>query len=52
MLILTGEYEHTLDEKGRLFVSNRLRSQIDVAEHGSSFYLMLGTNGILCLYPE
>ena len=52
MLMLTGEYEHTLDEKGRLFVSNRLRGQIDVDEHGSSFYLILGTNGILCLYPE
>ena len=52
MLMLTGEYEHTLDEKGRLFVSNRLRGQIDVDEHGSSFYLVLGTNGILCLYPE
>ena len=52
MLMLTGEYEHTLDDKGRLFVSNRLRGQIDVDEHGSSFYLVLGTNGILCLYPE
>ena len=52
MLMLTGEYEHTLDDKGRLFVSNRLRGQIDAAEHGSSFYLVLGTNGILCLYPE
>ncbi|MCK5564952.1 MAG: hypothetical protein KAJ07_06860 [Planctomycetes bacterium] len=52
MLMLTGEYEHTLDEKGRLFVSNKLRSQIDTAEHGSSFYLVLGSNGILCLYPE
>ena len=52
MLMLTGEYEHTLDEKGRLFVSNKLRSQIDTSEHGSSFYLVLGTNGILCLYPE
>ncbi|HIJ67127.1 MAG TPA: cell division/cell wall cluster transcriptional repressor MraZ [Planctomycetes bacterium] len=52
MLMLTGEYEHTLDDKGRLFVSNRLRGQIDVVEHGSSFYLVLGTNGILCLYPE
>ncbi|MHC5060078.1 MAG: division/cell wall cluster transcriptional repressor MraZ [Planctomycetota bacterium] len=52
MLMLTGEYEHTLDDKGRLFVSNRLRGQIDVDEHGSSFYLILGTNGILCLYPE
>ena len=52
MLMLTGEYEHALDEKNRLFVSNKLRSQIDVLEHGSSFYLVVGANGILCLYPE
>ncbi|MBC8378441.1 MAG: hypothetical protein H8E62_04630 [Planctomycetes bacterium] len=52
MLMLTGEYEHTLDEKGRLFISNKLRSQIDTVEHGSSFYLVLGANGVLCLYPE
>ena len=52
MLMLTGEYEHTLDEKSRLFVSSKLRSQIDVEEHGSNFYLVLGANGILCLYPE
>ena len=52
MLMLTGEYEHTLDGKNRLFISNKLRSQIDVEEHGSSFYLAMGANGILCLYPE
>ena len=52
MLMLTGEYEHTLDDKSRLFVSNKLRSQIDVNEHGSSFYLAMGPNGIFCLYPE
>ena len=52
MLMLTGEYEHTLDEKNRLFVSNRLRSQVDVEQYGSNFYLMLGANGVLCLYPE
>ena len=52
MLMLTGEYEHTVDEKNRLFVSNKLRSQIDVDEHGSDFYLVMGANGILCLYPE
>jgi len=50
--MLTGQYEHTLDEKNRLFISNKLRGQIDVEEHGSSFYLSLGVNGILCLYPE
>ena len=52
MLLLTGEYQHVIDGKGRVLVSNRLRNQIDVDEHGSNFYLVLGANGILCLYPE
>jgi MraZ protein len=52
MLLLTGQYEGTLDEKGRVFISNKLRSQIDCDKHGSSFYLTLGPNGVLCLYPE
>lgn len=52
MLLLTGEYQHTVDGKGRVLISNKLRSQIDVDEHGSNFYLVLGANGILCLYPE
>jgi len=52
MLLLTGEYQHILDGKGRIFISNKLRNQIDADEHGSNFYLVLGANGILCLYPE
>jgi MraZ protein len=52
MLLLTGEYPHTIDEKGRVLISNKLRSQVDADEHGSNFYLVLGANGILCLYPE
>ncbi|MCX5637163.1 MAG: hypothetical protein NTX52_05655 [Planctomycetota bacterium] len=52
MLMLTGEFEHTLDDKNRLFISQKLRSQIDSQEHGGNFYLTLGANGILCLYPE
>ena len=52
MLLLTGEYEHVIDDKSRVLVSNKLRSQIDCDEHGSNFYLVLGANGILCLYPE
>ena len=52
MLLLTGEYQHVIDGKGRVLVSNKLRSQIDVDTHGSNFYLVLGANGILCLYPE
>jgi MraZ protein len=52
MLLLTGEYEHTIDDKNRVLITNKLRNQIDVDEHGSNFYLVLGANGILCLYPE
>jgi len=52
MLLLTGEYQHVVDNKSRVLISNKLRSQIDVDVHGSSFYLVLGANGILCLYPE
>jgi len=52
MLLLTGEYQHIVDGKSRVLISNKLRSQIDADEHGSNFYLVLGANGILCLYPE
>lgn len=52
MLLLTGEYQHVVDGKNRVLISNKLRSQIDADEHGSNFYLVLGANGILCLYPE
>jgi len=52
MLMLTGEFEHTIDEKNRLFISNKLRSQIDSERYGSDFYLAMGANGVLSLYPE
>ncbi len=52
MLLLTGEYEHIVDSKSRVLISNKLRNQIDADEHGSNFYIVLGANGILCLYPE
>lgn len=52
MLLLTGEYQHTVDGKGRVLISNKLRNQVDVDEHGSNFYLVFGANGVLCLYPE
>jgi MraZ protein len=52
MLLLTGEYEHVIDGKSRVLVSNKLRNQIDSHEHGSDFYLVVGANGILSLYPE
>ncbi len=51
-MLLTGEYSHTVDHKGRVLISNKLRNQIDSVEQGSNFYLVLGSNGILSLYPE
>ena len=47
MILLTGEYEHTIDGKGRVLVSNKLRNQIDSQEHGRDLYLVVGANGIL-----
>ena len=52
IMLLTGEYSHTVDHKGRVLISNKLRNQIDAVEEGSNFYLVLGSNGILSLYPE
>ena len=52
MLLLTGEYQHVVDSKSRVLISNKLRSQIDSEQHGVNFYLVLGANGVLCLYPE
>jgi MraZ protein len=52
ILLLTGEYEHVIDSKNRVLISNKLRNQIDAEIHGSDLYLVVGANGILCLYPE
>jgi len=52
MLKLTGEYEHVVDEKNRLFISTKLRSKVDAEKYGSDWILALGVDGILCLYPE
>ena len=42
MLLLTGEYELTIDEKNRLSIPARLREQIDTEQYGRGFYLVLG----------
>ena len=52
MLLITGEYEHVIDSKSRVLVSNKLRNQIDTKEFGGNFYIVIGANGILSLYPE
>lgn len=51
-LLLTGEYKHSVEEKSRLLISNKLRRQIDPDGCGRNLYIVLGANGILCLYHE
>jgi len=43
----TGEYEHSVDEKGRLILPGRVREAL-----GSTAYLVRGPDGCLLLYPE
>ena len=51
MLILTGEYELTLDGKNRILIPARIREQLP-QESSVSFYLIFGVNRILSLYTE
>ena len=51
-VLFTGEYEHTIDPKNRLAIPSQIRDEMNVEEDGSAFYLTLGANGALRLYPE
>ena len=52
MLLLTGEYDLSLDEKNRIAIPSKIREQILPEEHGRGFYQVLGPSRILCLYPD
>ena len=44
---MTGEYEHALDAKGRIFIPARLR-----AELGEEFYVTVSMEQCLTVYPR
>ena len=42
-----GEYKHTIDAKGRLFIPAKLRDKL-----GENFILSRGFDKCVCVYPE
>ncbi len=52
MLLLTGEFELTIDDKYRLSVPAKVREQYESEEYGVGYYVVMGANRILSLYPD
>ena len=44
---MTGQYAHTIDAKGRLFIPAKLREEL-----GGIFHVMLGQDGCLSVYSD
>ena len=44
---MTGNYKHTIDAKGRLFIPAKLRDEL-----GGRFYVTKGLDNCLFVYPE
>ena len=52
MALFVGEFDVTIDAKHRLAIPAPLRDQMAPAEDGRDFYLLLGPDLHLCLYPD
>lgn len=52
MAIFVGEFDQLIDAKHRLAIPAPLRDQIVPKEDGTSFYLVLGPDRHLWLYPD
>ncbi|MEM5779762.1 MAG: division/cell wall cluster transcriptional repressor MraZ [Lawsonibacter sp.] len=44
---MTGTYEHSIDSKSRLFIPAKLRLEL-----GEAFYLAMGVDACLAVYPQ
>ena len=51
-LLFTGKYEHSVDAKHRLAIPSEIRSRLDEERFGAGFYIIMGPNGALWLWPE
>jgi MraZ protein len=52
MAVFVGEFDQTIDVKHRLAIPAALRDQIDPETDGKSFFLVLGPDKHLWLYPD
>ena len=50
--LLTGEFELSIDEKGRLLIPADLRKAINADRDGTGFILTITAQRKPCLYPE
>ena len=50
MVMFSGTYEHTFDDKNRLIIPRRLREKIDEQQEGSGFVVTKGTSRCLFIY--
>ena len=44
--MFSGEYNHSIDEKGRLIIPSKFRFEL-----GEKFILTRGLDGCICIYP-
>ncbi len=51
-MIFTGDYEHTIDSKNRVSIPARFRQILSPETVGDKFYIVIGANGKLWLYPN
>jgi len=51
-LVLSGNYELTVDDKNRILVPSEVRKKLDPERDGEAFFLVTGRDGRLWLYPE
>ena len=52
MAVFVGEFDQAVDAKHRLAIPAPLREQLDPSVDGTSFYLVLGPDRHLWLYPD
>ncbi len=51
-MLFTGQYEKTIDSKGRLAIPAEIRARWDVKKEGAAWYAVPWVGGLIRLYTE